>query len=116
MKKIKYSFILVFILFFNIKDLSYAQGDIGVGNLRNFYTKYDYIDLKGVTDKNLPIANQLEFSTGTNDLISESNNWDEISKFKGKKMDIFGIDYNGPCKTKYMYGGGHFIRTILKFC
>ncbi|MCW1257925.1 exotoxin, partial [Staphylococcus aureus] len=31
MKKIKYSFILVFILFFNIKDLSYAQGDIGVG-------------------------------------------------------------------------------------
>ncbi|ORN86210.1 hypothetical protein B8A12_15495, partial [Staphylococcus aureus] len=64
---------------------------------------YMYIDLKGVTDKNLPIANQLEFSTGTNDLISESNNWDEISKFKGKKLDIFGIDYNGPCKSKYMY-------------
>lgn len=51
MKKFKYSFILVFILLFNIKDLTYAQGDIGVGNLRNFYTKHDYIDLKGVTDK-----------------------------------------------------------------
>lgn len=118
MKKIKYSFILVFILFFNIKDLSYAQGDIGVGNLRNFYTKYDYIDLKGVTDKNLPIANQLEFSTGTNDLISESNNWDEISKFKGKKLDIFGIDYNGPCKSKYMYGGvtlsGQYLNSARK--
>ncbi|HCD1949689.1 TPA: exotoxin, partial [Staphylococcus aureus] len=27
MKKFKYSFILVFILLFNIKDLTYAQGD-----------------------------------------------------------------------------------------
>ncbi|WP_113524911.1 exotoxin beta-grasp domain-containing protein [Staphylococcus aureus] len=118
MKKFKYSFILVFILLFNIKDLTYAQGDIGVGNLRNFYTKHDYIDLKGVTDKNLPIANQLEFSTGTNDLISESNNWDEISKFKGKKLDIFGIDYNGPCKSKYMYGGatlsGQYLNSARK--
>ncbi|HDA8191653.1 TPA: staphylococcal enterotoxin type I, partial [Staphylococcus aureus] len=118
MKKFKYSFILVFILLFNIKDHTYAQGDIGVGNLRNFYTKHDYIDLKGVTDKNLPIANQLEFSTGTNDLISESNNWDEISKFKGKKLDIFGIDYNGPCKSKYMYGGatlsGQYLNSARK--
>lgn len=91
MKKFKYSFILVFILLFNIKDLTYAQGDIGVGNLRNFYTKHDYIDLKGVTDKNLPIANQLEFSTGTNDLISESNNWDEISKFKGRNWIFLAL-------------------------
>ena len=51
MKKFKYSFILVFILLLTLKDLTYAQGDIGVGNLRNFYTKHDYIDLKGVTDK-----------------------------------------------------------------
>ncbi|HIA6798486.1 TPA: staphylococcal enterotoxin type I, partial [Staphylococcus aureus] len=69
MKKFKYSFIVVFILFFNVNDFSYAQGDIGVGNLRNFYTKHDYIDLKGLIDKNLPSANQLEFSTGINDLI-----------------------------------------------
>ncbi|HHC9806600.1 TPA: exotoxin, partial [Staphylococcus aureus] len=32
MKKFKYSFIVVFILFFNVNDFSYAQGDIGVGN------------------------------------------------------------------------------------
>lgn len=106
-----------FYITFNIKDLTYAQGDIGVGNLRNFYTKHDYIDLKGVTDKSLPIANQLEFSTGTNDLISESNNWDEISKFKGKKLPgYFWRDYNGHMKSKYHVWRGHFIRTILKFC
>ncbi|ETO51346.1 hypothetical protein Y001_10645 [Staphylococcus aureus MUF256] len=50
-----------------------------------FYTKKDFINLKDVKDNDTPIANQLQFSNESYDLISESKDFNKFSNFKGKK-------------------------------
>ncbi|HAR4955106.1 TPA: staphylococcal enterotoxin type K [Staphylococcus aureus] len=104
MKKL-ISILLINIIILGVSNSASAQGDIGIDNLRNFYTKKDFVDLKDVKDNDTPIANQLQFSNESYDLISESKDFNKFSNFKGKKLDVFGISYNGQCNTKYIYGG-----------
>ncbi|HEA4393390.1 TPA: staphylococcal enterotoxin type K, partial [Staphylococcus aureus] len=104
MKKL-ISILLINIIILGVSNNASAQGDIGIDNLRNFYTKKDFVDLKDVKDNDTPIANQLQFSNESYDLISESKDFNKFSNFKGKKLDVFGISYNGQCNTKYIYGG-----------
>lgn len=102
MKKL-ISILLINIIILGVSNNASAQGDIGIDNLRNFYTKKDFINLKDVKDNDTPIANQLQFSNESYDLISESKDFNKFSNFKGKKLDVFGISYNGQCNTKYIW-------------
>lgn len=94
-------------MFLCIENKVNAYTDPGVGphNLRNFYVNYKYVDLKAVSDKNTSVANQLEFTEDNYRLISESTDWAQFSKLKGKKVDVFGISHIGHPNIKYMYGG-----------
>ncbi|TXN82442.1 staphylococcal enterotoxin type K, partial [Staphylococcus aureus] len=89
MKKL-ISILLINIIILGVSNNASAQGDIGIDNLRNFYTKKDFINLKDVKDNDTPIANQLQFSNESYDLISESKDFNKFSNFKGKKLDVFG--------------------------
>ncbi|CPA96885.1 enterotoxin [Staphylococcus aureus] len=78
--------ILINIITLSVSNSASAQGDIGIDNLRNFYTKKDFVDLKDVKDNDTPIANQLQFSNVSYDLISESKDFNKFSNFKGKNL------------------------------
>ncbi|HCD8627418.1 TPA: exotoxin, partial [Staphylococcus aureus] len=47
MKKL-ISILLINIIILGVSNSASAQGDIGIDNLRNFYTKKDFVDLKDV--------------------------------------------------------------------
>ncbi|HDA7362885.1 TPA: exotoxin, partial [Staphylococcus aureus] len=47
MKKL-ISILLINIIILGVSNNASAQGDIGIDNLRNFYTKKDFVDLKDV--------------------------------------------------------------------
>lgn len=80
------SILLINIIILGVSNSASAQGDIGIDNLRNFYTKKDFVDLKDVKDNDTPIANQLQFSNESYDLISESKDFNKFSNFKGKNL------------------------------
>lgn len=85
MKKL-ISILLINIIILGVSNNASAQGDIGIDNLRNFYTKKDFVDLKDVKDNDTPIANQLQFSNESYDLISESKDFNKFSNFKEKNL------------------------------
>ncbi|HHO6516982.1 TPA: staphylococcal enterotoxin type 32 [Staphylococcus aureus] len=99
-------FLLFALFFFSIQSFyNTAKADAGVLNLRNFYGSYSFEDHKSIDTLNNPLTNELTFNMGNYQLNSEMQNDFDVAKFKGKKVDIFGISYKGVCGTNYMYGG-----------
>lgn len=78
--------ILINIITLSVSNSASAQGDIGIDNLRNFYTKKDFVDLKDVKDNDTPIANQLQFSNVSYDLISESKDFNNLVISREKNL------------------------------
>ncbi|PTH26405.1 exotoxin [Staphylococcus agnetis] len=79
--------------------------DIGVGNLRNFYTKYPHEEIKNKIDDGTPYTHQLFYEVNGNKLSPHFRDEQNVTKLKGKAVDIFGISYQSVGNTRYMYGG-----------
>ncbi|MGJ5700403.1 exotoxin beta-grasp domain-containing protein [Staphylococcus chromogenes] len=79
--------------------------DIGVGNLRNFYTKYPHEEIKNKVDDGTLYTHQLFYEVNENKLSPHFRDEQNVTKLKGKAVDIFGISYQGVGNTRYMYGG-----------
>ncbi len=77
-----------YFIYFSSNHTVLSNGDVGPGNLRNFYTKYEYVNLKNVKDKNSPESHRLEYSYKNDTLYAEFDNEYITSDLKGK-MSIF---------------------------
>ncbi|HCQ1999532.1 TPA: staphylococcal enterotoxin type L, partial [Staphylococcus aureus] len=99
-------FVIVITLFiFSSNHTVLSNGDVGPGNLRNFYTKYEYVNLKNVKDKNSPESHRLEYSYKNDTLYAEFDNEYITSDLKGKNVDVFGISYKYGSNSRTIYGG-----------
>ena len=99
-------FVIVITLFiFSSNHTVLSNGDVGTGNLRNFYTKYEYVNLKNVKDKNSPESHRLEYSYKNDTLYAEFDNEYITSDLKGKNVDVFGISYKDGSNSRTIYGG-----------